>query len=132
MLSALPLPAFPSWQLRQAVKRYDTEIVPEGAVRSPGLGVLACAGAGGAESSGGSIALSSCKVTSLVLVDVMLFEQYVLSARRETIDLDRAEVSWLSSLQLETFTQTRSYFRRWRQLHPTEIARNQEESDTSS
>ena len=60
--------------------------MPEGAVRSPGLGVHACAvGEGGAEPSGGSIALSSCKVTSLVLVDVMLFEQYVLSARRETI-----------------------------------------------
>ena len=50
--------------------------MPEGAVRSPGLGVRACAvREGGAEPSGGSIALSSCKVTSLVLVDVMLFEQ---------------------------------------------------------
>ena len=107
--------------------------MPEGADSSPGLRVLACAvGEGGVEPSGGSIALSSCKVTSLVLVDVMLFEHHVLSARRETIDLDTPEVSWLSSLRLETFTQTRSYFRRWRQLHPTEIARNQEELDTSS
>lgn len=109
-----PLPAFPSWQLRQAVKVHDTEIVPEGAVRSPGLVCLRVPGRVEAESSGGSIALSSCKVTSLVLVDVMHAEQYVLSARRETIGLDRAEVSWLSSLQLETFTQTQSYFRRWR------------------
>lgn len=127
-MSALPLPAFPSWQLRQAIRGTTPRLCRKG-LRA----VLACAvREGGAESSGGSIALSSRKVTSLVLADVMLFQHHVLSARRETVDLDTAEVSWLSSLQLETFTQTRSYFRRWRQLHPTEIARKQEELDTSS
>lgn len=79
-MNALPLPAFPSGQLRQAIRGTTPRLCPERLTSTSGLRVHARAdGEGGAESRGGSRALA-CKVTGLLLVDLMLFEPHVLPA----------------------------------------------------